>query len=152
MGIGASFPLFKLNEKVAVTPDGGLAILMINKTGAASIKGYVVEPDSVVDGAVDLVSDGDIDPIGVIYNAGVADGSQVWVVVSGIAHVYYGTAVTRATFSRVAISGDSVASGQAVNEALPTPPFATDKHFQEIGHPIESIGSPGLALTVLHFN
>lgn len=137
--------------KQNVTPEGGTYIWMINKTGAASIKGYIVQPAASTDNGAVYTIDGDIDPIGVVYDAGVADGSLMRVVVSGIAEVYYGTAVVRGTFSRVAVAADSVASGQAVNEPLPSSPFATDKHFQEIGHPIESKAS-GLAKTVLHFN
>ena len=152
MPIGSDFPLFKLNEKVAVTAEGGLAVSFINKTGAPSIKGYIVEASSGTDNGIQYTSDDDIDPMGIVYNAGIADGQPVWIVVSGIAEVFYGTTVTRATFSRVPVVADGLASGQAVNEALPVPPFATDKHFQEIGHPIESIGAPGLAKTVLHFN
>jgi len=135
-----------------LTKDGGIAIPFINKTGAPSIKGYIVEPSNTTDNGVKYTDNDDVDPIGIMYSEGVADGEEVLVVVGAIADVYYGTAVTRATFSRVPVVADGVASGQAVNEALPTSPFATDKHFQEIGHPIESRGTPGLAKTVLHFN
>lgn len=139
-------------NKVVITPEGGMAVELINKTGADSIKGYIVEPSSTVDNAVKYTDNGDVDPIGVVYSDGVADGGKILVVFSGLAEVYYGTAVTRATFSRVPVAADGVSAGQAVNEALPSPPFATDKHFQEIGHPIESRGTPGLAKTILHFN
>ena len=139
-------------KSVIATPEGGLAVLMVNKTGAASAKGYIVEPDGSVDEAIKLTADDDIDPIGVIYNAGIADGDLVWVVVSGIADVYYGGNVTRGTFSRVPVTADGYNAGEAISEALPTSPFATDKHFQEIGHPIESRVGAGLAKTVLHFN
>lgn len=141
-----------IGQKTRITPEGGLAVLMLNDTGAASVKGYIVEPASATDNAVKLVTDGDIDPIGIVYESGVADGQYIWIVVSGIADVYYGVAVTRGTFSRVPVAADGLAIGEAMNEAIPTSPFATDKHFQEIGHPIESRGTPGLAKTVLHFN
>ncbi|MCK4819851.1 hypothetical protein KA005_29065, partial [bacterium] len=129
-----------------------LAIRAINKTGGASVKGYIVEASDSVDNAVKHVGGDDIDPMGIMYNAGVADGDYVWVVVSGIAEVYYSGNVTRATFSRVPTTGEAITSGQAINEALPSSPFATDKHFQEIGHPLESRVGAGLAKTVLHFN
>jgi hypothetical protein len=140
------------NNKVKLTPEGGIAISVINKTGGVSAKGMIVEPASSTDNAVKLTTDGDVDPIGIIYEAGIADGEEMFIVVAGIAEVYYGVAVTRATFSRVPIVADGLNPGEAMNEALPSPPFATDKHFQEIGHPIESRGTPGLAKTVLHFN
>ncbi len=135
------------------TIEGGLAIKLINKTGAVSIKGTIMEAEGTTDRGCELSGIDDPDPMGIMYDAGIADGDEVWVVVSGIAQVLYSTAVTRATFSRVPVAADGTATiGRAVNEALPTPPFATDKHFLEIGHPIESIGAAGLALTILHFN
>jgi hypothetical protein len=42
--------------------------------------------------------------------------------------------------------------GNAVAEAVPSSPFATDKHFQEIGHVLETTGGAGLALCLLHSN
>ena len=112
----------------------------------------MIEASGSTDNAVNYTTDDDVDCCGVCYEAGIGDGAEMWVVVSGIADVYYGGAVTRGTFSRVPITGDGYNTGEAIAEALPTAPFATDKHFGEIGHPIESIGSAGLAKTVLHFN
>ena len=89
------------------------------------------------------------------YRGEVAEDGEMWIVVGGIADVYYGGNVTRATFSRVPVAGDGGSystQGWAINEALPTSPFATDKHFQEIGHPIESRTGAGLAKTIVHFN
>ena len=134
------------------TTEGGLAIRIINKTGGASIKGYIVEASDTIDNAIKHTTGDDIDPIGIVYDDDIPDGELVWIVVSGIAEVFYSGAVTRATFSRVPTIAEAIASGQAINEALPVPPFATDKHFQEIGHPIESRVGAGLAKTVLHFN
>lgn len=134
------------------TPIGGVSVWLINKTGAPSVKGYIVEASSSVDFAVQYVGNNDIDPFGIVYDAGVADGELMRVVFTGLADVFYGTSVTRATFSRVPVAADVITPGQAVNEALPTPPFSTDKHFQEIGHPVESRGTPGLARTMLHWN
>lgn len=143
----------KLESKASITtPEGGKAVRMINKTGANSIKGTVLKNSTTTDNGVALTTNGNVNPIGIMYDNGKADGEYVWVVVAGIADVLYGTAVTRATFSRVPVVADGVASGRAVNEALPVPPFATDKHFQEIGHSTESRATPGLAKTILHFN
>lgn len=144
--------IFRKNANIFNTPEGGYAVRMVNDTGGVSEKGNVIEPSATVDKGASLITDGDVDPVGAVYNSGVPIGGYIWVVVSGIAEVKYGTAVTRATFARAPIVTDGVGAGLAVAEPLPTPPFATDKHFQEIGHPIESIGSPGLAKTILHFN
>lgn len=136
-----------------LTDEGGLAISMLNKTGGDSVKGYIVEPSDTDDNGVKYTTNNDVDPVGVVYNAGIPDGGYMWVIVAGIADVFYGVAVTRGTFSRVPVATDGIAvDGQAMNEPLPTSPFATDKHFQEIGHPLESRGTPGLAKTILHFN
>lgn len=134
------------------TPEGGVVTFVINKTGAPSIKGYIVEPSLTTDFGVKYTEPGDSDPLGIVYDSDVPDGGQMRIVVAGIADVYYRGNVTRGTFSRVATTVEAGNGGQAVNEALPTPPFATDKHFQEIGHPIESRVGAGLAKTILHFN
>lgn len=150
MGIWKSFIG---NANTRLTPEGGLAIRMINKTGANSIKGSVLEVSLTTDNGVKLIDIDDIDPIGIIYDNNIPDGELVWVVVSGLAEVLYSTPVALGTISRCPAGGDASGTiGEAINEPLPAPPFATDKHFQEIGHPIEAIGSPGLALTDLHFN
>ncbi len=141
------------SARMKFTPEGGLAVKLINKTGAPSIKGTILDADNTTDMGVELAAIDDVDPMGIMYNEGIADGEEVWVVTSGMAEVLYSTAVTRGTFSRVSVTADvSATAGQAINEALPVPPFSTDKHFQEIGHPLESRGTPGLALTALHFN
>jgi hypothetical protein len=141
------------NGKIRFTPEGGYAIKVINDTGANSVKGTIMEASKAVDEAVILAGIDDPDPMGIMYSDGIADGEEVWVVVSGIAEVLYSTAVTRGTFARVPETGDaSATAGYAIAEALPAPPFATNKHFQELGHPLESIGAPGLAKTIIHFN
>lgn len=149
MPLGTVFPG---NGNTKFTPEGGLAVKRINKTGGASMKGYIVEPSSSIDNGVKYTDNGDPDPIGIVYESGVPDGEEMWVIVSGIADVYYGTSVDRATFGRVPILADGLSTGQALAEPLPTSPFATDKHFQEIGHPMETRATPGLAKTVIHFN
>lgn len=142
-----------VSDGIKLTPEGGFAVKVTNKTGGASIKGYIVHASNTTDNAVRYTSNNNADPLGIVYESGIADGSEMWIVIGGIADVFYGTTVTRATFSRVPVAADGIAvDGQAVNEPLPTSPFATDKHFQEIGHPIESRGTSGLAKTILHFN
>lgn len=141
------------NGKVGLTPTGGVAVRLTNRTGAASVKGTVVCASSAYDNAVNLIVVDIPDPIGVIYEDGIADGQEVWVVKSGIAEVYFIGSTTRKHFARGFISTDSgYVSGQALSEAVPTSPFATDKHFYEIGHVLESRTGAGLAKTELHFN
>ncbi len=144
--------VWKNQKNTFITPEGGIAIRVINKTGAPSIKGYIVKADDNVDNGVEYIPADSPDPIGIVYSAGIPDGGYMWVVIAGITDVYYSGNVTRGTFSRAAVTADGVSAGVAINEALPVPPFTTDKHFQEIGHPIESRVGAGLAKTVVHFN
>ena len=146
-----------MNDNIYFTPDGGLGISLINKTGATSVKGMLVIPDGSVDSAFTLVPVNDPDCMGVIYGDDdgnqVADGIACWIVISGIAKVLFQAATTRNHFARITITADADdAAGKAISEALPTSPFSNDKHFQEIGHIIEAIGGAGLALVVLHFD
>ena len=141
------------SDKIKFTSEGGLAILLTNKTGASSVKGNVVCVSSTTDNAVNLVVDGIPDAFGVIYTAGVADGSEIWVVISGIAEVYFIGSVTRKWLARTFDNAESgYVIGQAIGETFPSPPFATDKHFMEIGHILESRTGAGLAKVNLHFN
>ena len=155
IGVGTQSPTayFSAYEKIAFSKEGGLMVKLTNKTGSASVKGYVVEASDTDNNAVQLSPVNDVDPFGVFYESGVADGSEAWIVVSGRAQVYFGTSTTRGNFARVPVTGDTgAASGVAYNEAAPSPPLSTDKHFMEIGHVIESIGAAGLAYCILHFN
>lgn len=139
--------------KIAVTDDGGLAIKLTNKTGAASIKGYIVTPDLSVDNAVRLATIDGANGTGVFIESDIADGDEAWVVVAGIADVYYSNAPTRGYLARTGLTADTgEVAGQAISEAYPVSPFTTDKHFCEIGHCLETKAEAGLAKTILHFN
>lgn len=145
----------KLTESrnVKITSEGGLAVLLKNKSGAPSVKGYLVSTQASEDNAVRLVQQNIPDPIGAFYESGIPDGNMAWVVISGIADVYFIGSTTRGYLARGFVTSDAgFVAGQALSEAVPTSPFATDKHFYEIGHIIESRIGAGLAKTVLHFN
>ncbi len=140
-------------SKVFYTELGGIAIPLINKTGATSVKGMVVRTSPTVANAVsytDTSGAGLYSPVGVIYNSGVADGEMVWVVIAGIAEVY-------------AIEGYAVALGDGLRTTTGAPGKAgsflaspTDaEHWREIGHTLEAktIGDANrLVKAVLHFN
>lgn len=144
----------KYEPKVMLTPEGGLAVRLTNKTGGATVKGEIVDASGAVDNAVIKIVKDVPDPIGVFYESGIADGAEAWVVVSGIAEVYFVGNVTRGNLARGFLTADgaSYVTGQALNEAVPTSPFSSDKHFYEIGHTIESRTGAGLAKVILHFN
>lgn len=142
-----------LSDNICFTAEGGLAVKLINKTGAPTVKGYCVSVGSAADNGVHLVAVGAPDCIGVFYESDVAADEATWVVISGIADVYFWTDTVRGYFVRTGTASDTgEVSGQAIAEAVPTTPFATDKHFMEIGHCIETRTGAGLAKCVLHFN
>ena len=146
--------LFVSNQRVRFTPEGGLAVRLTNKTGSASVKGTVVAAHGSVDNAVKKIIVDVPDPIGVIYDDGIPDGYLVWVVISGRAQVLFVGNTTRGYLARgfLTADGGSYEAGKALAEAVPGSPFASDKHFYEIGHVIESRTGAGLAFCVLHFN
>ena len=142
------------NPSIFFTPEGGYAVRFINKTGVASVRGYLIRPSDTTDRGVRLIAQNIPDVIGVIYTGGIADGGEIWVVITGIAYVYYITDVTRDHLARgfVAADGGAFVAGQGLSEAFPSSPFANDKHFYEFGHTLEARTGEGLALTNLHFN
>jgi len=152
-----SFVGFKKDEYLGAnsgfTQDGGLYISLINKTGAVSVKGTVVDANSALANSVKKILQDIPDAIGVIYEDGIADGSYVKVIVSGIADVYFIGNTTIGHLARTFVAGDGdFVTGQAKSEAVPSTPFVSDEHFCEIGHVIEARTGAGLAKTVLHFN
>ena len=140
--------------KFKITPEGGYAVRMINSTGGASVKGTVVTVGTAVQDSVQKIVVDAPNPVGIIYEDSIADGLEVWVVISGIADVYFVGNTTRGDIARGFLTADgaSYVTGQALSEAYPIAPFASDKHFYEIGHVLESRTGAGLAKCILHFN
>jgi hypothetical protein len=146
--------LLPTSRTVKFTEDGGLAILMRNWTGAASVKGLVVRLSSTGNRKVVPVIVDAPDPIGVFLDDDVENGGEAWVVVAGVAYVYFVGNTTAGNLARTFITADGAAyvTGQALAEAIPTSPFASDKHFCEMGHVVDSRTGAGLARVILHFN
>ncbi len=135
--------------KTAISPEGGRLVRMINKTGANSIKGTVVQCDTGVDEAFQIAPADAIDANGIVYEDGIPDGSLCWVVEGGIAEYLLkdGTLSTRDNWigmSDVAGRAD-MTNGSPPSQAI---------HFQELGHCCESqgAGSDVLAKGIVHFN
>lgn len=135
------------------TPEGGIAVRLTNKTGAPSVKGTIVSTSATTDNAFKIEND-EYDGIGAVYEAGIADGSLCFVVVSGICEVLLKdtTASTRGNW----VYADPT-DGRA-NATLAAPPGGGipehDAHFKEIGHCLESklAGVNVLAKIIMHFN
>ena len=150
-GIRTTTPTAKLSvsEKSAMNELGGFMVKLTNKTGANSVKGTVVYADPDVDNAFEVNPiNGDM-PFGVVYENGVADGSECWVVVSGIAEVLL-VNTAASTRSYVAYSSSSVAGRIDISASVP----AAATHFREIGHTLESKvgGTNVLCKCLVHFN
>ena len=139
---------------IMFTADGGVAVQMVNKTGGASVKGTVVTNSTTTANGFQKIIVDVPNPIGVVYQADVADGSLCWVTVTGKAKVYFVGDTTLGHFARgfLTADGESYVTGQALSEALPASPFTDAKHFYEICHVIEARTGAGLASVVLHFN
>lgn len=138
---------------VMITPEGGLAVWVVNNTGAPSFKGAILRASESVENAVDLLPIDAANPMSIAYDDGVPNGELMRVVFSGKAEVFYVGSTVLDYLARMTVAGDSgAATGKGIAEAGPNPPFSTDKHFMEVGHVMESRTGAGLALTIIHFN
>jgi hypothetical protein len=140
---------------MTITPEGGLAVKLTNKTGGASVKGELVEASTGTDNAFMDASADSNHPIGVVYEAGVADGSECWIVIAGIAEVLLedSTAATRGYWART--SENDANRADCSNAAPPGGTIAAlEAHACEIGHCLESqtAGTDVLCKILMHFN
>lgn len=153
-GLDTSSPTlkFSLAEKGGMTPLGGFAIKLTNKTGANTVQGNLVRADTAVDDAFILTAATDDEYLGVVLEAGVSDGSEAWIVVHGIADVLFDDNVAAVRANWVGTG----AAGLARTQAAP-PALGVAAHFEEVGHSIESVSATGggtfiLARVVLQHN
>jgi len=144
------------NGSGAFNEKGGLMSRYINKTGGASVKGTLVELSSSTDFGVMTATAGGPDPIGAIYESGVADGDYVWVTYSGPAQVLLAdtTASTREYWAQLSPDDNGRAD---CSDAAPAGGTITELrgHLErEIGHCMQSLssGTDVLCWVHLHFN
>lgn len=144
--------LLGLSATVKHTAEGGIAVRLVNATGAASVKGSIVSAGTGTDGTFLLQAE-EFDAMGVVYESGVANGQPCWVVVCGIAEVLLkdGTAATRGSWTKAA---DTDGRAEVTTPPVGVGALATSEHFREVGHCIQSApaGVNVLAKVVLHFN
>jgi uncharacterized membrane protein len=139
----------------AATNERGFLVKFVNRTGHASVKGELVAASPSADNEVVLQS-AEYDTIGVVQEAGIAEGSEMWVWINGsVCEVLYkeNTASTRG-YVLLADAVDGRASDIAVFGAGLA---AVDQHFKECGHVLKSIAAGGagvsnLVLCSIHFN
>lgn len=140
--------------KFKLTNEGGYAVKMTNKTGANSIKGILVDVSDTVDNAFKIEESDGIDVIGVVYEDGITDGDDCWIVIEGTAEVLLkdGTAATRNYWVK---TSDVAGRADATNPAPPGGTIAAlSEHFGEIGHCLESktSGTDILCKIIIHKN
>jgi hypothetical protein len=137
-----------------VTGERGTQMKITNETGTTSVKGTVLHQDATVDSAGDEIPADDVDPIAIVYEGDVADGSDMWVwVPQSLCQVLLEdtTAATRGYWVKVSDNDDGRAD--ASNAAPPggTVP-ALEDHFSELGHAAESQSSGTDVLCLIHFH
>jgi hypothetical protein len=133
------------------TGECGLQIKMLNKTGGSSVKGTLVSASTATDNGFILQAN-EYDTIGVVDEAGVADGSEAWIWVQGRVQVLFKNTVA-ATRGNILLAADT--DGRAIDAANPGGGLpGTDTHFKECGHVNESkiAGTNVLVLATIHFN
>lgn len=134
-----------------VTPEGGIAIQMVNNTGVDSIKGTLIQASVSVDNAFEVAPiDGD-DTIGIVYNNGIPEGKETWVVILGIAECLLEDTTASSNGNWTTTGGTTPGRCDAT---IANPPGAVAAHFKEIGHAVEAVsaGTDKLAKIMIHFN
>ncbi len=142
------------NNKVGISELAGVALKHINKTGAASVKGTIVEADGTTDDAFDVCDANGNHPIGVVYEDGIADGAECWIIIYGVADVLLKDTTLSAHGNWVFVS--DVAGRADATLADPTAGGVAqlDQHMREVGHCLESKAADTdvLARVCIHFN
>lgn len=135
-----------------VTGERGYLVKLTNRTGAASVKGSLVSVSTTADKEAILQAN-EYDMIGAVAEAGIAEGSAMWVwTVGSVCQVLFKDGVA-ATRGNVLIGADT--DGRAIDIANPGQGLpGTDTHFKECGHVMESknAGTNVLVLASIHFN
>ena len=136
----------------SATNERGFLLKITNRTGQVSVKGELVSPSTSADLEA-IQQTNEYDAFGVIEEAGVAEGSQMWVwMIGSICQVLMKDTVA-AVHGDFLIAADT--NGRADCVANPGGGLpSTDTHFKECGHFLQSqgAGTNVLALAILHFN
>jgi len=103
------------NSYFKITPEGGFAVRLTNMSGEVSVQGQIVSHKGTVANAFGLTAVDANHCLGVVYESGVEDGAQCWVVVAGIAQVLMKNAATMGHICRIPLNGDA---GKAAGYAM----------------------------------
>jgi hypothetical protein len=135
----------------SATNERGFLLKMANRTGHTSVKGELVTAHASNDREVALQS-GEYDTIGIVQEAGVAEGSEMWVwQIGSVCQALLKNSVA-ASRGQLAIAADT--DGRMDVVAAPPPPPSVDTHFKEVGHVMEAVtaGTDKLCLISFHCN
>lgn len=134
-----------------LTEEKGIQTKIINKTGAASVKGCLVTASKSYDMAVELQTN-EFDTIGIIAESGIEDGVEVWIWKNGSICQVLANDNDAATRGFLAIA--DATNGRATFIEVPNTNPVQAEHFKEIGHVLESKagGVNVLVLCEIHFN
>lgn len=117
-GASGTFSAGVGNSYFKITPEGGFAVRLTNKSGVVSVKGQIVSHKGTVARAFDLTAVDANHCLGVVYESGIADAAECWVVVSGIAQVLMKNAATMGHICRIPLNtDDGEAAGYAMDAA-----------------------------------
>ncbi len=154
--IGNAIPGWNTNSAfMKFTLEGGLAIKLLNDTGANSVKGTVLCASTSVERAADICPADEEDAIGIMYDDGIADGEFVWAVIMGNADVLIQDSQTATVGYWIRTSITQAGRADITNAEPPGGGLPEhDEHFREMGHCQESksAGTDVLARCTLHFN
>jgi hypothetical protein len=136
----------------SVTNERGFLLKMINRTGHSSVKGELVAPYGTTDREV-ILQASEYDTIGIVQEAGIAEGSEMWVwQVGSVCQALLKNSVTAAR-GELALAADTDGRmDRTTNPGTGLP--GTDTHFKEVGHVLSNAG-PGtdvLCLISFHLN
>ena len=134
------------NSYFKITPEGGFAVRLTNKSGAVTVKGQIVGIKTGTDNAFDLTAVGATYNLGVVYESGVADAAECWVVVAGIAQVLMKNAAERGQLCRIPLNTDA---GEAAGYAMAAAQSDTASVYK-IGDVLESAAAEALCKVLLH--
>jgi len=134
------------NSYFKITPEGGFAVRLTNKSGAVSVKGQIVSHKGTVANAFGLTAVDANHCLGVVYESGVEDGAECWVVVSGIAQVLMKNAATMGHICRIPLTADDdEAAGYAMDAAQ-----SSSASVYKIGDVLETADAEVLCKVLLH--
>ena len=129
-----------------ITPEGGYAVKLTNKTGAPSVKGQIVGIKTGTNNAFDLTAVDATCNLGVVYESGVADAAECWVVVGGIAQVLMKNAAVRGQMCRIPLNTDD---SEAAGYAMAAEQSGTASVYK-IGDVLETAAAEVLCKVLLH--